>query len=190
MFDKTFAIQATDKGLVSRLETELLHSSHQNITIKYPPFQSTVKSSEKMGNRYEQLVDRRSRIMWMKRRYSVSLAIMEKEVKAVKYHFYLSSGKIRMMMVMIKISNIGKTWGNGSPLVQPYCRSALQKFVNLKMHSPWEPSTPHVVPATETLAPVHRNTALYDLTKVHQLPKCLPVQQRLMKQWCVHGVGF
>lgn len=91
---------------------------------------------------------------------------------------------------MIKISNIGKTWGNGSPLVQPYYRSALQKFVNLKMHSPWEPSTSHVVPAMETLAPVHRNTALYDLTKVHQLPKCLPVQQSLMKQWCVHGVGF
>ena len=168
MFDKTFAIQATDKGLVSRLETELLHSSHQNITVKCPPFQSTVKSSGKMGSGYEQLVDRRSRIMWMKRRYSVSLAIKEKEVEAVKYCFYLSSGKIIMMMVMIKISTIGKTWGNGFPLVQPYRRSALQKPVKLKMHRPWELSLHMLYLVTETLAPVPQHTALLSFSKSPQ----------------------
>jgi len=56
------------------------------------------------------------------------------------------------MMVMIKISTIGKTWGNGFPLVQPYCRSALQKPVKLKMHRPWELSTPHVVPGYRNIS--------------------------------------
>lgn len=77
---------------------------------------------------------------------------------------------------MIKISNIGKTWGNGSPLVQPYCKSALQKLVKLKMHRPWEHQLHMLYLLTETLAPVPQNAALIvSFSKVTETAKCLPV---------------
>lgn len=89
--------------------------------------------------------------MWMKKKILSLTSNQGKVVKAVKY-FYLSSGKIITMMVMIKISNIGKTWEMGLPLVQPCCKSALQKLVKLKMHRPWELSTPHAVPAYRNIS--------------------------------------
>lgn len=48
-----------------------------------------------------------------------------------------------MVIVVVMISDIGEAGGSGPLSVQPPWGSGLQKFMKLKMHRPYEPSTPH-----------------------------------------------
>ena len=70
MFKKMFAIWAMDDGPVFRIETELLHISHKNINSSTSIYHKAAEEWMKD----EQSVNR-GRIMWTKKRCSISLVI-------------------------------------------------------------------------------------------------------------------